>query len=494
MKFLQMLLKEANNFPEYQPGNLVVLRMVSPNTNAKSDDEHDEWESNHDKAILLYSSKYKNDHQGFILFVKNLIDYVASGQHHKDTYGEEDFHAAYGDAADSHYDGDEATRVIHQYLDDGFLRLVPDEKVDSYLEDGIEMKPLEDGQMQATAHRAIDYDPVENPPGNPDWSEFGATSYQDFVSKIGTSPEWLEDVRQYKEWWSKLTPEQKEEEHKKSKKEQKQRNADYTAHTMAPVAMRQMKAGATAQTAIQKAMQSSKKGKFGEGIDTTPNKETNMKFLRSLMEEAKPVAEKSPISKADQRTYTSQVKKTFAGDEKFKTGKVGRAKFASAAMDCIDNCPKNGNCDEKHKSACVKAMWGSYRAKHDGVTEGVIVEAWDESKEEPLKKKVKPDAEKGVKPVKKEKVAKAAKKDLKEEFESDEDPDVKAADDEVKKRGIKTMSPRAEKALSKRLDKADKKSEDTANKKAKEKSKEEVDESFTKKLLKGGFAEFLNDK
>lgn len=184
-----------------------------------------------------------------------------------------------------------------------------------------------------------------------------------------------------------------------------------------------------------------------------------MKFLRSLMEEAKPEAEKSPISKADQRTYASQVKKTFAGDEKFKTGKVSRAKFASAAMDCIDNCPKNGNCDETHKTACVKAMWNGYRAKHDGVTEGVIVEAWDDS---------------------------------------GEDADVIAAEDEVKKRGIKAMSPRAEKALHKRLEKGDKRDENSGAGKVKGKSKEEEEEvteaATPKEATKGGFAEFLKQK
>lgn len=183
-----------------------------------------------------------------------------------------------------------------------------------------------------------------------------------------------------------------------------------------------------------------------------------MKFLRSLMEAAKPEAEKSPISKADHREYQRQVKHSFKGDDKFKTGKVSRQKFAAAAMDCMDNCPKNGSCDEKHKSAAVKHMWDGYRAKHDGVKEGYLSEGWDESSE---------------------------------------DADVAAAEDEVKKRGIKTLPKRAEQALHRRLDKSDKKSEDKSVKKEKE-SKEDVKESVQTptevEAAKGGFAEFLKQK
>lgn len=180
-----------------------------------------------------------------------------------------------------------------------------------------------------------------------------------------------------------------------------------------------------------------------------------MKFLRSLMEAAKPEAEKSPITKADHREYQRQIKHTFKGDESFKTGKVSRQKFAAAAMDCIDNCPKNGNCDEKHKSAAVKHMWDSYRAKHDGLKEGYLIEGWDD--------------------------------------ESDED--VKVADDEVKKRGIKTLPKRAEEALHRKLDKKDKKAEDAASKKeSKEDVKEAVEPATSVEAVKGGFAEFLKQK
>lgn len=180
-----------------------------------------------------------------------------------------------------------------------------------------------------------------------------------------------------------------------------------------------------------------------------------MKFLRSLMEAAKPEAEKSPISKADLRTYQSQVKQTFKGDETFKTGKVSRSKFAAAAMDCIDNCPKNGNCDETHKSTAVKHMWDGYRAKHDGLNEGYLIEGWDED-------------------------------------ESDED--VKAVEAMEKKSG-KGLSKRAEEALHRKLDKKDKKSEDKSIKKVE--SKEEVTETVapaTAEPLKGGFAEFIKQK
>lgn len=187
-----------------------------------------------------------------------------------------------------------------------------------------------------------------------------------------------------------------------------------------------------------------------------------MKFLRSLMEAAKPEAEKSPISKADHREYQRQVKHTFKGDEKFKSGKADRKKFAAAAMDAIDNCPKNGNCDETHKSGAVKHMWDSYRAKHDGVKEGYLSEGWDDS---------------------------------------GEDADVIAAEDEVKKRKIKTLPKRAEDALNRRLDKSDKKAEDKAVKKTKE-SKEDVKEGVKtpdatlteSETAKGGFAEFLKQK
>lgn len=177
------------------------------------------------------------------------------------------------------------------------------------------------------------------------------------------------------------------------------------------------------------------------------------------MEAAKPEAEKSPITKADHREYQRQVKHTFKGDEKFKSGKASRQKFAAAAMDAIDNCPKNGNCSDSHKSAAVKHMWDGYRAKHDGLKEGYLIEGWDDS---------------------------------------GEDADVIAAEDEVKKRGIKTLPKRAEDALHRRLEKKDKKSEDKSVKKEKE-SKEDVKEAvetptFTETLLKGGFAEFLKQK
>lgn len=181
-----------------------------------------------------------------------------------------------------------------------------------------------------------------------------------------------------------------------------------------------------------------------------------MKFLRSLMEAAKPEAEKSPISKADLRTYQSQIKKTFHGDEKFKSGKTSRGKFAAAAMDCMDNCPKHGNTGEHHKSAAVKHMWDGYRAKHDGLKEGYLVEGWDED-------------------------------------ESDED--VKRAEAFDKKTG-KGLSKRAEEALHRKLDKKDKKAEDKASK---VKSKEEVTEAVetpatSAEAVKGGFAEFLKQK
>jgi hypothetical protein len=174
------------------------------------------------------------------------------------------------------------------------------------------------------------------------------------------------------------------------------------------------------------------------------------------MEAAKPEAEKSPITKDDHREYQRQVKHTFKGDASFKSGKVDRKKFAAAAMDCIDNCPKNGNCDESHKSAAVKHMWDSYRAKHDGVKEGYLIEGWDDTSDE----------------------------------------DVKVADAELKKSG-KGMSKRAEEALHRKLDKKDKKAEDAASKK---KSKEDVQEAVETpeaapaEVAKGGFAEFLKQK
>lgn len=87
-----------------------------------------------------------------------------------------------------------------------------------------------------------------------------------------------------------------------------------------------------------------------------------MKFLRSLMEAGKP--ESGKITAGDHREYQRQLKTTFKGNAKFKEGKIGRGEFANAAMDILDNCPKNGHCDESTKSQCVSAMWKSYKDKH----------------------------------------------------------------------------------------------------------------------------------
>lgn len=237
-----------------------------------------------------------------------------------------------------------------------------------------------------------------------------------------------------------------------------------------------------------------------------------MKFLRSLMEAAKPEDTKSPISKADHRAYMKQIKTTFKGNEKFNAGKVKRADFADAAMAAIDDCPKNGNCDDTHKSTCVKDLWNSYKARYAEVLqENTLKEGWDESDEdrdvkiandEVKKSKVKvskskedqlaKDLEKADKKAE-DKATKKVKKEKMEEGvvaekweESEEDRDVKIANDEAKKRGVKTLSPRAEKALNAKLDKKDRKDEDkavTAVKKDKEAVEEGKIPSFARFIL-----------